>query len=78
MYTVMLNEYQPLTSEERCFLYFKHLSKEFLEQMLSHLKALIQGVQNQQKNWAWHHPEGGNAPLTEKALRLLELVWNLS
>ena len=30
------------------------------------------------KNWAWHHPEGGHAPLTEKALLLLELVWNLS
>ena len=30
------------------------------------------------KNWAWHHPEGGHAPLTEKALLLLELVWSLS
>ena len=30
------------------------------------------------KNWAWHHPEDGYAPLTEKALLLLELVWSLS
>ena len=64
--------------EERHFLYFNHLSKEFLKQMIPHLKALIQGFQNQQKNWAWHHPEGGHAPLTEKALLLLELVWSLS
>ena len=27
--------------EERHFLYFNHLSKEFLEQMIPHLKALI-------------------------------------
>ena len=65
-------------SKERCFLYFNHLSKEFLEQMIPHLKALIEGVKNLQKNWAWHHPEGGHAPLTEKALPLLELVWSLS
>ena len=65
-------------SKERCFLYFNHLSKEFLEQMIPHLKALIQGVQNQQKYWALHHPEGGHAPLTEKALLLLELLWSLS
>ena len=32
------------------------------------------GRLNQQKNWAWHHPEGGQAPLTEKALLLLELT----
>ena len=38
--------------------------------MIPHLKALIQGFQNQQKNWAWHHPEGGHAPLSEKALLL--------
>ena len=25
----------------RCFLYFKHLSKEFMEQIIPHLKALI-------------------------------------
>ena len=28
-------------SKERRFLYFNHLSKEFLEQMIPHLKALI-------------------------------------
>ena len=28
--------------------------------------------------WAWHHPAGGQAPLTEKALLLLELIWSLS
>ena len=27
--------------EERRFLYFNHLSKEFLEKMIPHLKALI-------------------------------------
>ena len=36
--------------EERCFLYFNHLSKEFLEQMIPHLKALIQGVKNLHKS----------------------------
>ena len=30
------------------------------------------------KNWGWHHPEDGQAPLTEKAQLLLELVWSLS
>ena len=29
-----------LTQEERRFLYLNHLSKEFLEQMIPHLKAL--------------------------------------
>ena len=29
------------SKEKRCFLYFNHLSKEFLEQMIPHLKALI-------------------------------------
>ena len=28
-------------SKERRFLYFNHLSKEFLEQMIPHLKSLI-------------------------------------
>ena len=28
-------------SKERRFLYFNHLSKEFLEQMIPHIKALI-------------------------------------
>ena len=65
-------------SKERRFLYFNHLSKEFLEQMIPHLKALIQGAQNLQKNWLWHHFEAGYAPLTEKALLLLKLVWSLS
>ena len=32
--------------EERRFLYFNHLSKEFQEQMIPHLKDLIQGVYN--------------------------------
>ena len=49
-YTVVaLNEYT-LSREERCFLYFNHLSKEFLEQMIPHLKALIQGVKNLHKS----------------------------
>ena len=39
--TVLLNEYQPYTSEERHFLYSNHLSKKFLEQMIPHLKAII-------------------------------------
>ena len=30
------------------------------------------------KNWAWHDPEDGHTPLTEKALLLLELFWSLS
>ena len=40
-YTVVaLNKYT-LSREERRFLYFNHLSKEFLEQMIPYLKALI-------------------------------------
>ena len=37
---VALNKYT-LSREERPFLYFNHLSKEFLEQMIPHLKAII-------------------------------------
>ena len=37
------------------------------------LNALYKGFQ-----MAWHHPKGDHAPLTEKALLLLELVWSLS
>ena len=29
------------------------------------------------RNWVWHHPGGGHAPLTEKAVLLLKLVWSL-
>ena len=74
----MLSQCYTPSKEKKRFLYFNHLSKEFLEQMIPHLKALIKGVQNLQKNWAWHHFEAGYAPLTEKALLLLELVWSLS
>ena len=49
------------SKEKTRFLYFNHLFKEFLEQMIPHLKALIQGVQNLQKNWALHHFEAGYA-----------------
>ena len=36
-------------------------------------------LESAKKNWAWHHPsDAGHAPLTEKALLLLELVWSLS
>ena len=76
--TVSEHQSHTPSREERHFLYFNHLSKEFLEQMIPHLKALIQGIQNLQKNWPWHHFEAGYAPLTEKALLLLELVWSLS
>ena len=37
----MPNECYTPSREERRFLYFNHLSKEFLEQMIPHLKALI-------------------------------------
>ena len=30
------------------------------------------------KKWPWHHFDAGYAPLIEKALLLLELVWSLS
>ena len=76
--TVESKSNRPPRREERRFLYFNHLSTEFMEQMILHLKALIQGVQNLQKNWAWHHLEGGYTPLTEKVLLLLELIWSLS
>ena len=45
--------------------------------MIHQLKAPIKGYLIHEKNWAWHHPEGGHASLTEKALLLLKLVWSL-
>ena len=39
--TVSEHQYDTPSREERRFLYFDHLSKEFLEQMIPHLKALI-------------------------------------
>ena len=39
--TVSEYQYHTPSREERSFLYFNHLSKEFLEQMIPHLKALI-------------------------------------
>ena len=41
VYTVSENQCHTPSREERRFLYFNHLSKEILEQMLPHLKALI-------------------------------------
>ena len=40
-YTVMLSQCYTPTKEKRRFPYFNHLSKEFLEQMIPHLKALV-------------------------------------
>ena len=42
--TVSEYQYHTPSREERRFLYFNHLSKVFLEQMIPHLKALILGV----------------------------------
>ena len=39
--TVSEHQCHTPSKEERRFLYFNHLSKEFLEQMIPHLKALI-------------------------------------
>ena len=41
MNTVSEHQSHTPSREERHFLYFNHLSKEFLEQMIPHLKALI-------------------------------------
>ena len=41
VHTVSEYQYHTPSREERHFLYFNHLSKEFLEQMIPHLKALI-------------------------------------
>ena len=57
---------------------FYCLSKGTIKQMVYQLKALIQSSLNQERNWAWHHPEGGHAQLIEKALLLLKLVLSLS
>jgi len=38
----------------------------------------FKGHLNQEWNWAWHPPEGCHALLTEKAILVQELVWNLS
>ena len=59
------------------FLNFYDLCKRIQKQMITHLKALKQSIQNQERNWAWHHPEGGYALLTEKALPLLKFIWSL-
>ena len=40
-YTVSEYQYHTPSREERRFLYYNHLSKEFLERMMPHLKALI-------------------------------------
>ena len=34
-------------------------------------------LESANKKWAWYHREGGHAPLTEKALLLIKLVWSL-
>ena len=39
--TVSEHQSHTPSREKRRFLYFNHLSKEFLEQMIPHLKALI-------------------------------------
>ena len=59
------------------FLSFYHLSKRISKQMIHQLKGPIKGYFIHEKKWAWHHPGGGHAPLTEKALLLLKLVWSL-
>ena len=59
------------------FLSFYHLSKRISKQMIHQLKGPIKGYFIYEKKWAWHHPGGGHAPLTEKALLLLKLVWSL-
>ena len=41
IFTVESKSNRPPCREERRFLYFNHLSTEFLEQMIPHLKALI-------------------------------------
>ena len=41
LYTVSEHQYDTSSREEKRFLYFNHLSKEFLEQMIPHLKALV-------------------------------------
>ena len=40
-HTVLADWDETLTQEERRFLYFNHLSQEFLEQMIPHLKAFM-------------------------------------
>ena len=39
--TVLADWDETLTQEKRSFFYFHHLFKNLLEQMISHLKALI-------------------------------------
>ena len=41
------------------------------------IESTNKGLLDSRKKWAWHHPGGGHAPLTEKALLLLKLVWSL-
>ena len=40
-WTVSEYQYHTPSGEERCFLYFNHLFKEFMEQMIPHSIALI-------------------------------------
>ena len=40
-YTAVTRKVHTPSQEERRFLYFNHLSKEFMEQMIPHLKDLI-------------------------------------
>ena len=45
--------------------------------MIHKLRAPIDSSLIHERNWVWQHPGGGHAPLTEKALLLLKLVWSL-
>ena len=60
------------------FLNFYHFYKKIQKQIIPHLKALKQCIQNQEKNWVWHHSESSHALLTEKEPLPVKLVWSIS
>ena len=56
---------------------FITIPKFLLKRMIHQFKSPIKSSLIHKRNRAWHNPRGGHAPLTEKALLLLKLVWSL-
>ena len=52
-----------LHQKKKTFGQFSRPSQRNSGKIIYHLKALLTLVQNQERNWAWHHSECGHAPL---------------
>ena len=59
------------------FIKFLSLFKNNFETNDRSIESTNKELLDLQKHWAGYLPGGGQAPLTEKALLLLKLVWSL-